>query len=340
MNLNFTITTRDKILLAVLAVILFVGMMYLYGVMPANEEAADLEKEITAKQQELAELQAQIAAINIGAVDDEYDKLLDYYYTADRGELAENLNIIAINRMVIAMLDEAKITGYSTVGWNITTQRLTGNYGDYKGEYLIATANITTPYKALPEDLYAFIADINADPFFTMTDISIEYVEEAADDGTETTPDTGETTTPDTGETTEPTEPTEPPVIMAQGTFNLVYYMRVATGGAEVPALLDTVTGLSAEGATLTFNSVANAESYEFYLVTETDGVKTYSLIKNAAASAVEGERVSVTFTTAWLSAGEYTVAVRAVGDKMQGWFKSAPLEVDENVMTAVITVA
>ena len=130
MNLNFTITTRDKILLAVLAVILFVGMMYLYGVMPANEEAADLEKEITAKQQELAELQAQIAAINIGAVDDEYDKLLDYYYTADRGELAENLNIIAINRMVIAMLDEAKITGYSTVGWNITTQRLTGNYGD------------------------------------------------------------------------------------------------------------------------------------------------------------------------------------------------------------------
>ena len=220
MNLNFTITTRDKILLAVLAVILFVGMMYLYGVMPANEEAADLEKEITAKQQELAELQAQIAAINIGAVDDEYDKLLDYYYTADRGELAENLNIIAINRMVIAMLDEAKITGYSTVGWNITTQRLTGNYGDYKGEYLIATANITTPYKALPEDLYAFIADINADPFFTMTDISIEYVEEAADDGTETTPDTGETTTPDTG---EPTEPTEPPVIMARGTFNLVY---------------------------------------------------------------------------------------------------------------------
>ena len=127
---------------------------------------------------------------------------------------------------------------------------------------------------------------------------------------------------------------------MAQGTFNLVYYMRVATGGAEVPALLDTVTGLSAEGATLTFDSVANAESYEFYLVTETDGVKTYSLIKNAAASAVEGERVSVTFTTAWLSAGEYTVAVRAVGDKMQGWFKSAPLEVDENVMTAVITVA
>ena len=37
-----TFTTRDKILLGVLAVILFVGMMYLYGVMPANEVAENL----------------------------------------------------------------------------------------------------------------------------------------------------------------------------------------------------------------------------------------------------------------------------------------------------------
>ena len=44
MNLNFTFTTRDKILLLVLAVILFVGMMYLYGVMPANEEVEDLRQ--------------------------------------------------------------------------------------------------------------------------------------------------------------------------------------------------------------------------------------------------------------------------------------------------------
>ena len=41
MNLNFTFTTRDKILLLVLAVILFVGMMYLYGVMPAAAPGTD-----------------------------------------------------------------------------------------------------------------------------------------------------------------------------------------------------------------------------------------------------------------------------------------------------------
>ena len=331
MNLNFTFTTRDKILLLVLAVILFVGMMYLYGVMPANEEVEDLEGQITAKQQELAQLQAQIAGINIAGIDAEYDKLLDYYYTADRGELAENIGIIAINRMIIAVLDEHNISGYSTTGWKITEERLTGSYGDYTGDYYIASATCPVPYTAAPEDLYALIDYVNEDPFLIMTDLSINYVEE--------TPETEEPTEPGTG--TEPVEP-EPvePVIKAEGSFNLIYYMRVPRGAATVPALLGTVTGLTAEGATLTFDSVANAAEYEFYIVTETEGGKTYSLIDNYTVNATAGETVSVTFTSALLNAGEHTIAVRAVGDKMAGWFKSAPLETDVNAMTAVITVA
>lgn len=329
MNLNFTFTTRDKILLLVLAVILFVGMMYLYGVMPANEEVEDLEGQISAKQQELAQLQAQIAGINIAGIDAEYDKLLDYYYTADRGELAENIGIIAINRMIIAVLDEHNISGYSTTGWRITEERLTGSYGDYTGDYYIASATCPVPYTAAPEDLYALIDYVNEDPFLIMTDLSINYVEE--------TPETEEPTEPDTG--TDPVEPVEP-VIKAEGSFNLIYYMRVPKGAATVPALLGTVTGLTAEGATLTFDSVANATGYEFYIVTETEGGKTYSLIDNYTVNATAGETVSVTFTSALLNAGEHTIAVRAVGDKMAGWFKSAPLETDGNAMTAVITVA
>lgn len=194
MNLNFTFTTRDKILLLVLAVILFVGMMYLYGVMPANEEVEDLEGQISAKQQELAQLQAQIAGINIAGIDAEYDKLLDYYYTADRGELAENIGIIAINRMIIAVLDEHNISGYSTTGWRITEEKLTGSYGDYTGDYYIASATCPVPYTAAPEDLYALIDYVNEDPFLIMTDLSINYVEE----------------TPETEEPTEPGTDTEP----------------------------------------------------------------------------------------------------------------------------------
>ena len=267
MNLNFTFTTRDKILLLVLAVILFVGMMYLYGVMPANEEVEDLEGQISAKQQELAQLQAQIAGINIAGIDAEYDKLLDYYYTADRGELAENIGIIAINRMIIAVLDEHNISGYSTTGWRITEERLTGSYGDYTGDYYIASATCPVPYTAAPEDLYALIDYVNEDPFLIMTDLSINYVEETPETEEPTEPGTDtEPTDPDTG--TDPVEPVEP-VIKAEGSFNLIYYMRVPKGAATVPALLGTVTGLTAEGATLTFDSVANATGYEFYTVTD-----------------------------------------------------------------------
>ena len=335
MNLNFTFTTRDKILLLVLAVILFVGMMYLYGVMPANEEVEDLEGQITAKQQELAQLQAQIAGINIAGIDAEYDKLLDYYYTADRGELAENKGIIAIKRMIIASRDEPNLSGSSTTWWRITEERLTGSYGDYTGDYYIASATCPVPYTAAPEDLYALIDYVNEDPFLIMTELSINYVEE--------TPETEEPTEPGTGTEPvepEPSEPAAEPVIKAEGSFNLIYYMRVPKGAATVPALLGTVTGLTAEGATLTFDSVANATGYEFYIVTETEGGKTYSLIDNYTVNATAGETVSVTFTSALLNAGEHTIAVRAVGDKMEGWFKSAPLETDGNAMTAVITVA
>ena len=194
------------------------------------------------------------------------------------------------------------------------------------------------PYTSAPEDLYALIDYVNEDPFLIMTDLSINYVEETPETEEPTEPGTDtEPTDPDTG--TDPVEPVEP-VIKAEGSFNLIYYMRVPKGAATVPALLGTVTGLTAEGATLTFDSVANATGYEFYTVTETEGGKTYSLIENYTVNATAGETVSVTFTSAWLTAGEHTIAVRAVGDKMAGWFKSAPLETDGNAMTAVITVA
>ena len=49
MNMSLKITNRDKILLVLLAVILFAGMMYVYGIMPTNSEIETLEKQITEK---------------------------------------------------------------------------------------------------------------------------------------------------------------------------------------------------------------------------------------------------------------------------------------------------
>ena len=82
----------------------------------------------------------------------------------------------------------------------------------------------------------------------------------------------------------------------------------------------------------ITFNAVENAVKYEFY-VKRADG--NFSLIDNFTVNDDGAETYTVNFTSNHLSAGVYEVAVRAVGDKMAGYFKS-PLP---NLSTSVVTV-
>lgn len=331
-----TFTTRDKILLGVLAVILFVGMMYLYGVMPANEEADDLAGQVTQKQQELAQLQAQIASINIGALDEEYDKLLDYYYSEKYrienggGILPDLIGKVALERMIVAFLDESGIEGYSTTSWSINEERLTGAYGEYSGNYYIAYATCPTAYTCSPEQIKAFIDAVNESEFYTLSSLSIQYSERTVDDGTDD--GTGDGTDDGTG---EPVEPVTEPV--ATGNFTLMYYMAASRTAADVPALLDSVDITAAEGASVTFAAVENAVEYEFYFLSS-DG--TWQLIESIGMDDTGAESYTYTFSPRFLNPGEYTVAVRAVGDKEEGWFKSALPGCDAALDTVTVVVA
>lgn len=308
MNMSLKITNRDKILLVLLAVILFAGMMYVYGIMPTNSEIETLEKQITEKQQELRDLQLQVASINISALEKEYDKLLDYYYAADKGELADKVGIIAINRMIIKMLDEHNIKAYSTIGWKINEESYTASFGDYKANYFVASATCPTPFEAEADDLYAFIETVRTNPFFRMSSLSVSYTQDET-----------------TGKT------------VAEGNFVLMYYMRANTGVAEVPALMADVQNVSSEGATVSFDAVEGAVKYEFYIVTDGVDGKNYTLIDKASLNASGYGRQTYTFRTSALEPGTYTIAVRAVGDKMQGLFKS-PL--GDTMQTVEITLA
>lgn len=308
MNMSLKITNRDKILLVLLAVILFAGMMYVYGIMPTNSEIETLEKQITEKQQELRDLQLQVASINISALEKEYDKLLDYYYAADKGELADKVGIIAINRMIIKMLDEHNIKAYSTIGWKINEESYTASFGDYKANYFVASATCPTPFEAEADDLYAFIETVRTNPFFRMSSLSVFYTQDET-----------------TGKT------------VAEGNFVLMYYMRANTGVAEVPALMADVQNVSSEGATVSFDAVEGAVKYELYIVTDGVDGKNYTLIDKASLNASGDGRQTYTFRTSALEPGTYTIAVRAVGDKMQGLFKS-PL--GDTMQTVEITLA
>ncbi len=305
-----TLTNKDKILLGLLAVILFVGMMYVYGIMPTNDEVKKLEAQVQTKQDELRDLQMQIASINISAVNKEYDKLLDYYYTTDKGELADKIGIIAVNRMIIEMLDAHNIEGYTTAGWKISEDRFTSSYGDYKADYFVASANCPTTFTVQDcNDLYAFIDTVNANKFFKMDSLSIAYEENEVEG--------------------------QPPT--AEGSFVLLYYMRAKQGQAEVPALLPAVENVSADGAKVQFGAVTDAEKYEFYIITETDGERAYKLIENVELKASGQDGLEKTFTATMLGGkGTYKIGVRAVGDKIKGYFKSM---LDDTMTAVEITV-
>ena len=331
MNLSLNFTMRDKILLAVLAVVLFVGMMYLYGVMPANEEAEQLAKQAAEKQQQLNALNAQIAGINIDALEEEYDILLDYYYdakaeieAAGAATLPDRVQIVAIERRVISMLDDAGIEGYSTQGWAIAEETFVREYNGYEANYSIARAVCPTPFRCDPDKVGAFIDRVAEEKFFTLTDISISYTTEnvTVEDGT-----AGEDGQEPVTETRE----------IAEGSLTLEYYMIARDVTAAVPALLPEVTGLEADGATISFDSVENAVGYEFY----TRGAGgTFTLVPSLAVSATADGRVTVKLSDAYLTPGTHEIAVRAVGDKEEGWFKSALPGCDAALDTVTVVVA
>ena len=119
--------------------------------------------------------------------------------------------------------------------------------------------------------------------------------------------------------------------------------MAVKTGEASAPQLLPEVGGLSADGATVTFNTVENAVKYEFYTVAADGTVNlvaadgTVNLIKNFTVNDNGENTMTVKFSSAQLASGAHTVAVRAVGNKTQGYFKS-PLP-DADTATVMVTI-
>ncbi len=46
-----TLTNKDKMMLVILAIVIFVAVFYMYGIVPANEELDASKAEITEKQE-------------------------------------------------------------------------------------------------------------------------------------------------------------------------------------------------------------------------------------------------------------------------------------------------
>lgn len=304
-----TLTNKDKILLGMLAVILFAGLMFAYGILPANEDLADLEAQISQKQDELLDLQNKLATINITGLENKYDELLEFYYSPanqPEGELPLEQTMVDINRKVVGMLRDNNLTGYSTTGWKKEEQTVRVAYDGYEAAYTLLLVNCNTPFETdNVQNVYDFVDDVRNTESMTMNSLSLAYDYENN---------------------------------VYSGSCTVQYLMKMDTSDNTIPKQLPEVANVTADGATVTFDVVPNAVKYEFYRVAADEtGNKSYTLIKNATLSSKEESgQLSRKFTSGMFgAAGTYNVVVRAVGDKSQGWFKT-PLGVGTEVTVTI----
>lgn len=294
--MTFQITKKDKILLGVLAVVLFAGLFFVYGILPVQDELDAVQNQITAKQKEVQELEDRLAAINMSQIDKKYDDLLELYYKSEQ-VLTDEMDRIETERIVTAMFEQFQLTGYSTVNWSLGDQKYTAKYEDITTEYYVKVLNVSTLLNSTDmAQVESFVDRVAEIPGMQIDGINLK------------------------------------PTTLEGGGVNYAiqismrWIMQIDKAQGSIPAALPHCTGVLANGNKIEFDSVANAIRYDFYVVTVNEsGDKVFTLINNASLVSQNVQRLSQTITSAatGLAPGQYQIAVRAVGDKKQGYFKS-----------------
>lgn len=332
-----TLTNKDKMMLVILAIVIFVAVFYMYGIVPANDDLEAIKQEVIEKKEEVDALNARLAAINMTAIDKKYDDLLDFYYlnndlVLDQPDEDEEKIIYDVNRKMIGIFKAHNFSNYTTTGWKVINTSQSVVYDDISTSYAIMYVDCSTAYKTDNIDnIYSFLDEVESNKSMYLSNMSVSYTQE-----TETVEN------PD-----DPENPITNTVDVYSGSFNLRYMLQVTTDTSALPKLLADVEGISNDGMTIRFNAVekdiegnpiTGTVKYELWTVEfDNDGKAYFELIANSSMtpSSNVGE-LSITLKSGQLKAGEYKIFVRAVGDKKQGFFKS---ELRDNVNYVTITI-
>ena len=313
-----TLTNKDKMMLVILAIVIFVAVFYMYGIVPANDALDASEVTIKNKQAEVDALNLRLAATNTSKIDKSYNDLLEFYYANNQKVLDEEIPPTYIDEMMFQMFDDCGITGYSSTSWYpVQTATLTaiwdGTSVAYNTRYIDCSTSFTIP----ADNTIAAVAVVNtlldtieANPSMQFTDFNFSIAE-----STQMVDDDDNPDTPDV----------EVKTMIFNGSFTLRYTMQIEINTDNIPALLANVTSLTNNGGTtISFGAVENAVSYEFYSFTEgADGNRYYTLIQGASLKPSSNAGILTYTFKADAATGTQNVIVRAVGDKSAGNFKS-----------------
>lgn len=316
-----TLTSRDKLMLVVLAIVIFVAVFYMYGIVPANEQLDETEAAIKTKQEEVDALNARLAATNTSKIEKSYNDLLEFYYSNNQQVLDEELAPTYIDEMMFQMFDDCGIAGYSSTSWYpVQTATLTALWDGISVAYNTRYIDCSTAFEIPVDNTLAAVAVVNtlldtieANPSMQFTDFNFSISE-----STQLVDHDDDDATPDEEVTT----------LSFNGNFTLRYTMQVEINTDNIPALLANTANIDTNGGTtISFAAVENAVSYEFYTMIEgADGNRYYTLIANETLRPSSNTGILTHTFKANAATGTQKVIVRAVGDKSAGYFKS-PLD-------------
>lgn len=332
-----TLTNKDKMMLVILAVVIFVAVFYMYGIVPANDQLDAIKEEVVEKKEAVDLLNARLAAINTASIDKKYDELLDFYYSnnnivLDQPSEDEEKIIYDVNRKMIELFKRHNFTNYSTSGWKVVNTYQNVEYDGINASYAVKYVDCNTSYRTENIDnIYSFLDEIETNMSMFISNINVVY--------------NVETTTTENPE--DPENPIETKIEYFNGNFTIRYMMQVKVNTDTLPKLLGDVEGVSNDGMTIKFNAVEKdidgnvingTVKYELYTVKFDDSGKAYfDLIPNSTLTpSTNSGQLSITLKAGQLEAGQHNIFVRAVGDKKQGYFKS---ELKDNVSYVTITI-
>lgn len=294
-----TLTKKDKILLGVLAIVIFAALMYVYGIMPANTEIMSQKTTISNKQKQVQALQDRLAAINTYQVDKQYDELLELYYSQTK-VLPEQVDRVDVERFVDDLLTRHNLNYNGTQGWSLGNEAFSAVYNDETVTYNVWMLSAPIDFGAISEDasdLLAFVEYVRTQPALEITSLTLNY-ETNAEDG----------------------------ITTLKANAVLRYKMQVSVEEGTIPKPLEQCTDMAVTGdKQVSFTAVANAKSYELYTVTiGSDGKKVFTAVENAQFTTDQNTgKVTVSISGLFPTSGRYTIAVRAIGDKAEGYFKT-----------------
>ena len=221
------LTKKDKMMLLVLGIIMFVAVFFMYGIKPAKDKSAALDADVTASQQELDKLKSEIGDLKSQMKDYDFDKILDDHYDNMKpGAMPALLDRIGVEMYMYEVFKKYHVEGYSTTGWAIVPYEYS-NVSAFDSNIIADNkyyiAKITIAFKMeKKKDFAKFIDYLRDDPNFRLINYNIRE---------EIKPEPEPTPEPEPGAPEPPApDPTEPPAepekfYELSGSMNIDFYM-------------------------------------------------------------------------------------------------------------------